>query len=152
MTNDTGHIRPATLDDVPSITACAVAAYEMYVERIGKIPAPMQANFTEQLQTHSIDVIAHNETLMGYVVHKDQGHQTLLENVAVFPQFAGRGYGRMLIDHVEQCAAASNSGKVVLYTNEAMTENLSLYPKLGYEETGKVVEDGFKRVYFRKQV
>ncbi len=152
MTDDTGLIRPATLEDVPSLTACALAAYEMYVERIGKIPAPMQANFAEQLQTHAIDVIAHNDTLMGYVVHQNQNNQTLLENVAVFPQFAGRGFGRRLIDHVERCAAANQTGKVVLYTNEAMTENLSLYPKLGYKETGKVVEQGFKRVYFKKHV
>lgn len=152
MADDTAHIRPATIEDVPSLTACALAAYELYVERIGKIPAPMQANFANQLQTHTVDVIELHGTLMGYVVHQNQGNQTLLENVAVFPQYAGLGFGRMLIDHVEHSATVNKTGKVVLYTNEAMIENLSLYPRLGYEQTGKVVEEGFKRVYFKKHV
>ena len=97
MDDETGRIRPATIEDVASLTACARAAYELYVERIGKIPAPMQANFTNQLQTHSIDVIELNGTLLGYVVHQNQGYQTLLENVAVFPQFAGRALGECLL-------------------------------------------------------
>jgi hypothetical protein len=33
-----------------------------------------------------------------------------------------------------------------------MTENLSLYAALGYEETGRATEDGFDRVYFRKSL
>lgn len=147
-----GCIRPATPDDIPGISACALEAYELYVERIGKIPAPMKANFHEQLSTHTIDVLEQDGQLVGYVVHQRQGHQTLLENVAVLPQFAGQGFGRELIKHVESCAAECKTAKVVLYTNVAMTENLALYPKLGYSETGRVIEDGFHRVYFEKHV
>lgn len=33
-----------------------------------------------------------------------------------------------------------------LYTNEKMTENLSIYPKLGYVEVGRRTENGFNRV------
>ena len=39
-----------------------------------------------------------------------------------------------------------------LYTNEAMTENLSFYPRHGYRETGRAVQDGFRRVFFSKTV
>jgi len=39
---------------------------------------------------------------------------------------------------------------VTLYTNERMTENLRLYPALGYLETGGAVQDGFARVFYRK--
>jgi len=31
-----------------------------------------------------------------------------------------------------------------------MTENLSLYPALGYHQFDRRVEDGFERIYFRK--
>ena len=37
-----------------------------------------------------------------------------------------------------------------LYTNEKMTANLSIYLRLGYTETGRRIEDGFKRVFFEK--
>jgi hypothetical protein len=31
-----------------------------------------------------------------------------------------------------------------------MTENLGLYPRLGYQQFDRRVEDGFDRVYFEK--
>jgi hypothetical protein len=31
-----------------------------------------------------------------------------------------------------------------------MTENLTFYPALGYDETGRGVQDGFARVFYRK--
>ena len=37
-----------------------------------------------------------------------------------------------------------------LYTNEMMTDNLSIYPKLGYVKVAQGTEDGFKRIYFEK--
>ena len=37
-----------------------------------------------------------------------------------------------------------------LYTNARMTENLSLYPHLGYVEVERREEDGFDRVFFEK--
>ena len=39
-----------------------------------------------------------------------------------------------------------------LYSNEKMTENLKLYHWLGYEETHRVEEKGFHRVYMRKRL
>jgi hypothetical protein len=41
---------------------------------------------------------------------------------------------------------------VTLYTNEAMVENRRLYARLGYAETGRRVEDGYRRVFFRKRL
>lgn len=41
---------------------------------------------------------------------------------------------------------------VHLYTNEKMVENLAIYPRLGYAETGRRHEDGFNRVYFEKRL
>jgi hypothetical protein len=37
-----------------------------------------------------------------------------------------------------------------LYTNEKMTDNLSIYRKLGYVEVARRTENGFNRVYFEK--
>jgi hypothetical protein len=41
---------------------------------------------------------------------------------------------------------------VTLYTNEAMVENLRLYRRLGFVETDRRVEDGYRRVFFRKSL
>ena len=47
---------------------------------------------------------------------------------------------------------SSDCAAVTLYTNEAMVENLQLYPRLGYVETGRGVEEGYRRVYFEKRL
>ena len=39
-----------------------------------------------------------------------------------------------------------------LCTNEAMTENLVYYPRHGYRETGRAIEDGYRRVFFSKSL
>ena len=36
-----------------------------------------------------------------------------------------------------------------LYTNAAMTENLSMYAHFGFVETHRAIENGFDRVYLR---
>ena len=41
---------------------------------------------------------------------------------------------------------------VRLYTNEAMTENIKLYAKIGYAETHRAEEKGLRRVYMAKTV
>jgi hypothetical protein len=41
---------------------------------------------------------------------------------------------------------------VRLCTNEAMTENLEFYPRRGFRETGRGVQDGYHRVFFAKAV
>ncbi|MNH40626.1 putative acetyltransferase [compost metagenome] len=74
----------------------------------------------------------------------------LLENVAVLPSAAGRGVGKALISFCENTARQRGINAVHLYTNEMMTENLSIYPRLGYVKVGQRTEDAFKRVYFEK--
>ncbi len=42
--------------------------------------------------------------------------------------------------------------EVRLYTNEAMAENLTYYPRHGYRETHRATQDGYRRVFFTKAV
>ena len=72
------------------------------------------------------------------------------ENVAVEPTEQGHGHGRALVSFAERHARECGLAAVELYTNEAMAANIRLYPRLGYVETGRRVDDGYHRVYFRK--
>jgi ribosomal protein S18 acetylase RimI-like enzyme len=90
--------------------------------------------------------------LAGFVVLVDQPGATLLENVAVHPDWQGRGVGRLLIAIGEEHARATGKNAVRLYTNASMLENISLYAHLGYTEVGRAVEDGFDRVFYEKRV
>ena len=76
----------------------------------------------------------------------------LLENVAVLPAAQGRGIGAQLLALAEDRARALGVPEIRLYTNAAMTENLTYYPRYGYTETHRAQQDGFQRVFFRKPV
>jgi ribosomal protein S18 acetylase RimI-like enzyme len=146
------HIVPARPSDANDVRACVRASYAEYVERIGREPAPMGADYEALIDAGEVWVVRAGGSVAGVVVVRPEPPALLLENVAVAPAQRGRGLGRALVAFAEERARGAGLEAVTLYTNERMTENLRLYPRLGYAETGRRVEDGFARVYFRKPV
>ncbi|WP_428529366.1 GNAT family N-acetyltransferase [Roseibium sp.] len=146
-------IRPAMPDDVSAVLACAEKAYAPYIAAIGRKPAPMVADFETQIGAGQVHV-AEDETgsFLAFIVYSPRADHMFLENVAVVSAAAGRGIGRALISHCEAEARSLGLSAIRLYTNEKMTANLSIYPKLGYTEIGRQTEDGFDRVYFEKSL
>ena len=49
-------------------------------------------------------------------------------------------------------AVAYGLPEVRLYTNEQMHENLAVYARLGFEETGRHLDGGYQRVFMRKRL
>jgi GNAT superfamily N-acetyltransferase len=134
------------------VRACVREAYAMYVPRIGREPAPMTADYEALIARGEVWVACENDVLDGVLVLRVAPDSLLLENVAVTPAKQGRGVGRALIEFAERYARDLGLSEIALYTNALMTENIRLYPSLGYEETGRRVEDGYSRVYFRKRI
>ena len=150
-TQATDMIRLAEADDEPEIRDCAEQAYARYVPMIGRKPAPMVADFVAQIAAGMVYVATDDQALFhGFIVFYAEEEHILLENVAVLPSAAGRGVGRALISFCEDAARQRGMNGVHLYTNEKMTDNLSIYPKLGYVKVAQRTKDGFKRVYFEK--
>jgi N-acetylglutamate synthase-like GNAT family acetyltransferase len=145
-------IRRATTADLSDIQRLIDAAYGKYVDRIGRPPAPMTADYAAALVHSRVWVLERDKPIVGALVTEDRGDHLLLETVAVAPDCQGMGYGKMLLDRADRDAVELGFSEVRLYTNEAMTENLSFYPRHGYRETGSAVQDGFRRVYFSKTV
>jgi len=144
-------LRAATKDDLRDVQSCARVAYAKYIERMGREPAPMVVDFSKQIELGQVYIALCDASFAGYVVYYPEQNHIHLENVAVLPTFAGQGIGKKLIYFVEQAARDRGLPAVELYTNEVMTENLSMYPKLGYIETKREQQAGFNRVFFRKR-
>ena len=145
-------IRKALETDIEAVKRCARAAYAIYVERIGREPAPMVADFETLQRSGDLYVDDRgNREIGGFVVFYPRDDHLHLENVAVHPDFQGRGIGRSLIEFAERAALKLGLDRIVLYTNAKMSENLELYPRLGYRRFDRRVEDGFDRVYFDKR-
>jgi ribosomal protein S18 acetylase RimI-like enzyme len=143
-------IRRGAAGDAAAAAAITSAAYRPYIERIGREPAPMGADFGALIAAGDVWVATDHDRVVGVLVLRVQETALLLESVAVDPAHQGHGIGRSLIDHAERVARDAGLGSVDLYTNALMTENLRLYPSLGYDLVDRRREDGFDRVFFRK--
>lgn len=152
MTSLHVEIAQASDTDLDAIERVAREAYSRYIARMGQTPAPMLADFQSQIDRDCVYVALADLQVVGYVVFYPSGNTLHLENVAVAPACAGQGIGRKLIFFAEQSARDGGLNTISLYTNIAMTENLSLYPRLGYEETHRAIQDGYHRVFFHKQL
>ncbi|MEE9589165.1 MAG: GNAT family N-acetyltransferase [Hyphomicrobiaceae bacterium] len=152
MTEKQYDIRAAMADDADAVRRCAEQAYAMYVARIGKKPAPMIADFAGQIAKGLVHVVECAGDVAGFIVHFANDDHYFIENVALRPEHQGHGLGRRLLRFAEAEAQRQGFGRVELYTNAAMTENLEFYPRLGYVEFERRHEAGFSRVYFRKEL
>ncbi|MFZ0217256.1 MAG: GNAT family N-acetyltransferase [Candidatus Dormiibacterota bacterium] len=145
-------LRRAVDTDVPALAALGRAAYAHYVPRIGHEPAPMTADYAAAVAAGEVWVAEHDDRVVGLVVLVPAVDHLLLENVAVNPDLQGAGVGTALLRLAEREAASRSLPAIRLYTNEAMTENLAYYPRRGYRETHRAIENGFRRVYFEKRL
>ena len=145
-------LRAATPSDVDDIRACVRAAYLKYTPRIGKEPEPMSADFETQVVKGLVTVLETAGRIVGLIVMFPEADYLFIENVAVWPDKQGRGYGRCLLLHAEREARRLGLKEIRLYTEARMTENLALYPKVGYEEISRRLTKGYRRVYFRKSL
>lgn len=143
-------IRLADPADVPAIAVCVEAAYEMYVPRMGRRPAPMDADHAGRVAAGRTYVLTRRGAVAGLIVLVPEGPELMVESVAVDPAHQGRGYGRLLMSFAEDVARSSGASGMVLYTHELMTENQRLYARIGYTETARRTENGFARVYMSK--
>ena len=66
-----------------------------------------------------------------------QNQQAQIANIAVNPQFLGQGIGGELIRFAESIARERNCSQLRLTTHVLLSENVSLYRHLGWEETGR---------------
>ena len=145
-----GTIRPATIEDRAAVEAVVAAAYALYIPRIGTMPGPMLDDYGGLIQGGRVHVLDIAGTIKGLLVLVPEQDALLVDNVAVVPNEQGRGYGRKLLEFAEQVARDTGYGCLRLYTNEAMTENVALYARIGFVETHRAEEKGYRRIYMRK--
>ena len=143
-------IRPADATDLPAVQRIVRDAYTKYIVRIGKPPGPMNDNYAALVRAHHVWVMG--DPLQGAIVLLPEADHLLLDNVAVDPAAQGQGIGRALIEFAEAEARRRGYTEMRLYTHETMVENIALYRRTGWRETGRAEQNGFARVFFRKPV
>ena len=152
MTKIEYSLRPATGADVPKVAALVNDAYCHYVKRIGILPCPMIENYAEVIANRRVTIAEHYGAIVGVIVLTVDDEGFLIDNVAVDPSVRGRGLGRALLKFAEAEARRAGFDSIYLFTHEKMTENLTLYSRIGYVEYDRRSHGEFSLVYMRKHL
>lgn len=127
-------------------------SFDKYTARIGRQPAPMDADYHALVATARVWVIDVDNEIAGAVVNVVHDDHLLLDTIAVAPSAQGHGYGAILLARAEDDARELGLREVRLFTNEAMTENQTFYPRHQYTETARRREHGYDRVFYTKHI
>jgi ribosomal protein S18 acetylase RimI-like enzyme len=143
-------IRQANEADLPVIADIITAAYSLYLGRMDRPPAPMLRDCAPDVEQGEVWVAGTPVT--GLISLIPAGDSLLIENLAVHPAAQGTGLGRALMDFAEHQARELRLPRLTLYTHEVMTENQAIYAHLGYRETARRTENGYRRVFMQKEL
>ena len=143
-------VRLATPDDAIAARACVLAAFEPYITRIGRPPAPMLLDYPTLVDASYVWVAELSSQVEGVLVQYETSDGFYIDTVAVNPKVRGTGVGRALLEFAEAEAVRRGFASVYLCTNSKMTENQVLYPKIGYVEYARRSEAGYDRIFYRK--
>ena len=148
------NIREAKSSDAEAMRAVAQHAFHIYVDRMGKQPAPMLANFDYHLRFDSCLIAELDDEITayvaGYVIIQFDDIEPLLDTIAVLPEHQGKRIGKALLLAAEALIGTAGYKSYQLYTNIHMTENIIWYERLGFTAFKTIIEDGFERIYMRK--
>jgi GNAT superfamily N-acetyltransferase len=164
-------VRQAVAADVPAVKAVTDAAYHPYIERIGVVPQPMEADHAANVAEGKVFVTGVTGVtgdagapgapgdpdepgagIVGVLVLEARPDHLFLDSVAVHPDAHGTGVGRRLLRFVDAHARALGLPEIRLYTNAMMWENQEIYPRYGYEVVERRVDGPYDRVHYRKRL
>ena len=145
-------IRPASVRDANEVWSVIDAAFAQYAARMEGPPAPLLADYTKLCARGEVRVLRIGRRIVG-VLHGDVVGDTLqIETLAIHPDFAGRGFGNVMLEWAIDLALMDGARAVTLYTNVVMHEARQFWAAMGFRETGRRWADGYDRIYFRRSL
>lgn len=145
----TWHIRKAIPEDSDRLEICMESAYAPYRERMDGVRLPpLDADYASEINNYPTWIVESEGVIAGGLIMVFENDQASIANIAVAPGFQGQGIGGALMSFAESRAKECGYSELHLATHVLLTENLSLYRHLGWEETGR---DG-TRVFMKKEI
>ncbi len=147
-------IRKAVESDVNEITQCVANAFKKYVPVINRKPQPMLLDFKKVIKSDNVYVAIVDGNLSGVIVLSAKGGEgeMLLSLISVIEESQGEGIGGALITFAEGFAREMNKHTLWLFTNAAYENNLEVFNYLGFEEYNRATDQGYEKVFLRKEV
>ncbi|HEX5924879.1 MAG TPA: GNAT family N-acetyltransferase [Baekduia sp.] len=145
-------MRAARPDEAEAVGALVEAAFARHIAAVGRRPAPMDDDHAARIaqgQQYVIDDDTPGRLAASIALVEEADH-LVVNNVAVAPDRQRQGHGRALLAFAEDEARRRGLPEIRLHTHARMADNLIMYPRLGYVETGRESQGGFDRVLFVK--
>lgn len=146
------NLRVGTAADAEAVSALTREAYAKWVAVIGREPLPMTVDYSAAMASHRFDLLHVGDRLAALIETVPDGEQLLIVNVAVRPDFQGRGFGVRLLRLAEDLAGQTGLAGTRLYTNKLFAENISLYASRGYQVDREEPLNGGVAVHMSKRV
>lgn len=104
-------------------------------------------------------VLRDNEKLLGYIGANNICGEVYITNVAVNEEKRGKGYGKMLVNHLIKQCEAENALFVTLEVRKSNENAIGLYENCGFKKVGerknfysKPTEDAFIYTFYLKEI
>ncbi len=140
-------IRTLLIDDIETCSMMLIAAYN---------PPPWNNHWTEENAKRYLSEFVSNDKFIGFVIEEDEevigamfahrkvwwtNDEIFIDELFIHPDQQGRGYGKLLMDKVEELSKELGLGGVTLLTNKHHPA------KLFYERNGYVMAETIVFMY-----
>lgn len=125
-------IRKAGPEDAALVRGVTRRAYAKWVAVIGREPMPMTVDYEKAVLTSEIQILSFDDVPVALVVLERKPDSIYIDNLAVEPDAQGKGYGRHLLQHIEDVARREGVKTITLLTNAAFASNVSFYEANGF--------------------
>lgn len=141
------------VSDPDQIKAIEVLAYEIWHEHYKPIIGRSQVSYMlnkfqsleaidEQIRNGYLYFLSeHDNEPMGYMSMNINEKELFLSKFYVASPQRGKGYGREMITFIEDMAKKKKLNKIVLTVNRNNTDSIKMYEKVGFINSGTVIQD-----------
>jgi ribosomal protein S18 acetylase RimI-like enzyme len=114
----------------------------------------MQDDYASLVADGKVAVAVDGESgdVVGAIVRWIVDGDLYVDNVAVDPAAHGRGIGNLLLELAVDDARRNDCGRVWLYTNAVMTENVGFYERRGFVQYDRRLDQGYDRIFFERRL
>jgi len=139
--------REATIDEAPAVLAVILAAFAQYRGSL----VPESSAFTETADTvrarmtqgGGAVVVERDGRMLAATLYEPLDDSLYIGRLAVLPEARRGGVAVLLIRAVEAIARARGIPRLKLGVRLALADNIRLFTRLGFRETGRTAHPGF---------
>lgn len=138
--------------DINFVDLCVKKSFEPYVSILPKPPAPLSRNYKPFIESNTLFLIITNNKPSGFICFHHELSYLKIDTVAVLPLFQGNSLGKKLLEFADEYAYKNEFNEIRLSTNQMMSKNISIYKYYGYKEYDRRVENGYSRVFLKRNI